>query len=78
MAKKVVGYDHHKTYVKVIEENKGKHRENCLCWQDCKHFYPEPEDMAKNCKIARILFTLCVVFNIVTPVWECPIYGKKD
>ncbi len=71
--KKVIRYEHHGAEVAVIEENRGLHRENCLCFQ-CGEFYPDPEDMHKNCPIARILFALCCAFDIVTPVWECKAY----
>ena len=70
--KKIIEYNHHGTNVKVQEHLKGKHRDHCLCWQNCKHFKAkEPE---KNCEIARLLYAACIAFNIVTPVWECPNY----
>ena len=52
--------------------NQGKHRDNCLCWQDCKHFFPD--DREKNCDIANGLFEMDVSCGLVTPVWECPKY----
>ncbi len=68
--KNIEFYWHHGAKVAVFGENKGKHRENCLCFR-CADFHPEPKDVAKNCPIARILFALCQSFDIVTPAWEC-------
>ena len=72
----IIKYEHHGAEVSVIEENKGRHRENCLCWQDCRFFYPDDPDA--NCPIASILYNLCVLENLVTPVWECAKYKKKS
>ena len=72
----IIKYVHHGTKeVSVQEHLKGKHREHCLCWQNCKHFTPENRD--ENCNIANELFGLCVDENIVALVWECPRYGKN-
>jgi len=71
---KIVKYEHHGTEVSVLEKNKGKHRENCLCWLNCKHF--KPEDRKNNCSIANELFSICVDCSVVTPVWECAKYEK--
>jgi len=68
-------YNHHGTVVTVQKGDKGKHRNHCLCWQ-CERFCPW--DTRLNCSIARILFSLCVIFNIVTPVWECLKYGQAS
>ena len=65
---KLVKYIHHGIEVNVLEKNKGKHRENCLCW-GCKFFVPK--DTTLNCKIAKELFAICVTYNVTTPVWEC-------
>ena len=59
----------------VRSDLKGKHRENCLCF-DCQLFYPE--DREKNCKVARANYSHCVEFNMVMPVWECPYFVRKD
>lgn len=64
-------YNHHGKEVWVKSDLKGKHREHCLCWT-CNHF--EPDIRVKNCKIAEVLFGVCIEYNIVTPVWECPGY----
>jgi len=69
--KEVSRYSHYGNEVFVFEADKGRHREHCLCWQ-CGRFYPEPEDMSKNCPIARMLYNLNVLLKLVTPVWECP------
>ena len=73
---KIIRYIHHNTekpvYVKA--ELKGKHRNYCLC-NTCNDFHPD--DRKLNCNIANILYFLCVEFDIVTPVWECPAYKPK-
>ena len=74
--KNIIRYEHHGATVAVMEENKGLHRENCLCWR-CDKFYPEPEREALNCQAARLLFTFCQMFNVVTPVWECERFTEK-
>lgn len=70
----IIKYEHHGKEVSVLEKNKGKHRQNCLCWQDCKFFHP---DEAENCTIAASLYRLCVTHGLVTPVWECTKYEAK-
>lgn len=62
-------YLHHEKKVIVRTDLKGKHREYCLCYE-CKNFMPDDYD--KNCSIANLVFSVCVLNNIVTPVWECP------
>jgi hypothetical protein len=64
-------YEHHGAKVAVRPDLKGKHREHCLCFQNCARFKPGQDD---NCEIAKALFENCVKFNVVTPVWECPKY----
>ena len=70
---KVIKYKHHGVEVNVLEKNKGKHRENCLCWA-CERFIPT--DKLENCKIANELFAICVTYGVTTPVWECSRYKK--
>ncbi len=73
---KIVKYKHHNDEeVSVQEHLKGKHSDHCLCWQNCKNFKPGKKE---NCYIAQKLYSLCVNYNIVTPVWECPLYVKKE
>ena len=62
-------YLHHGKQVFVKTENKGKHRENCLCF-NCKKLDIKNRD--NNCPIANALYENCVKFNVVTPVYECP------
>jgi hypothetical protein len=69
----IITYTHHGNVVKVREDLKGKHRENCLCWSGCKKLKIGQED---NCKIAKALYDNCVKFKVVTPVWECPEYDN--
>ena len=73
-------YDHFGNGVKewVRSDLKDKHRNHCLCWR-CEHF--KPNDREENCPVANVLFSICVAFNIVTPVWECPEFeedGKDE
>ena len=63
-----IKYNHHGKEVMVREDLKGKHREHCLCWK-CAFF--NPEDRKVNCPIANALFGMNIMYNIVTPVWEC-------
>jgi hypothetical protein len=67
----ITTYEHHGSTVSVQEENKGKHRDNCLCFQGCRHFKP---GTSENCQIAQAVYRNCVEFDIVTPVWACPQY----
>ncbi len=61
-------YIHHDVEVRVRADLKGKHREHCLCFK-CSKFAPRT---LENCGIAAAVYSHCVTFNIVTPVWECP------
>jgi len=66
-------YEHWGVIVFVRKKLKGKHEEHCLCWE-CGNFYPDiPE---KNCPIAKMLYVICVKYNVVTPVWECPVFRE--
>jgi hypothetical protein len=69
-------YEHHGVVVSVQSHLKGKHRENCLCFQNCKFFVPD--DINKNCEIAKANFKNCVDFNVALPVWECPKYSPQE
>ena len=62
-------HQHHNRWVWVKTEDKGKHREHCLCYA-CENFIPEDRD--KNCGIANILYAINREFGLVAPVWECP------
>ena len=54
----------------VRKDLKGKHREHCQCWEPYAKFHPE--DRAKNCKRANLIFSVCVALDMTLPVWECP------
>jgi hypothetical protein len=63
-------YVHHGAEVSVIDEVKGKHRDHCLCFT-CAKFVP---GLPTNCAISQALYENCIKFNLVTPVYECPVY----
>lgn len=73
---KTVEYLHHGTLVTANAELVGQHRRVCLC-HHCENL--NVEDREKNCPAANALFDLCVKFNLVTPVTECPVerFRKK-
>ncbi len=71
----ITKYEHHGKTVSVQEHLKGKHREHCLCYQNCKFFHPE--DQTINCVIASSLFEVCRAFAVTTPVWECKEYEPR-
>ena len=73
--KRVIQYEHHGKKVWVMQKNKGKHRDSCLCYQ-CK--FLNLKDPIKNCQVAKIVYSMCESFNMVLPVWECPQYKPKD
>ena len=64
-------YEHFKERdpVWVMVHLKGKHRDHCLCHQNCMHFKPNEPD---NCEIAQANFENCVKYGTVQPMWECP------
>jgi len=74
----IIQYEHDfhvkKVLVSVQEHLKGRHREHCLCWQNCQFFKP---NLLENCEIAQANYELCVEYNIVTPVFECPKFTKN-
>ena len=72
----ITKYNHHGAVVSVQEHLIGKHREHCLCWLGCKYF--KPNDRPNNCSIANQVFEICVKYDIVSPVWECPKYEKEN
>jgi len=72
----IIHYKHHDYNVAVDEEKRGKHRDNCLCYK-CERFNPTPSDPKNNCRIAQILFSVCLAFGITTVMWECPAFMKK-
>jgi len=75
MSDKFERYEHHGAKVSVMKSVKGKHREHCLCFS-CSFFLPGiPET---NCKIANLLYAVCLASNLVTPVYECPKFLESD
>ncbi len=71
----ITQYVHHGREVKVQRHLIGKHREHCLCHQDCKKFNPDSRE--DNCQIAQMVFDICTEYHVTLPVWECPEYEKK-
>ena len=70
---KIVTYEHHGAVVSVRESLQGRQREHCLCYR-CGKFRPGEED---NCPRAKTLYDFCVQNDMVTPVWECPVFVCK-
>ena len=70
----VIKYDHHGKEVYVREELKGKHRDHCLCFI-CDNFNMDNKD--KKCKVADMIYHICIHYNLTLPVWECPDYKEK-
>jgi len=71
---KIIKYKHHGNEVFVREDLKGRHREHCLCCV-CQKFFPD--DVDKNCIIAREVFSICLKLSLVLPVWECQYFIRK-
>lgn len=72
---KVIRYEHHGVLVYVRAALKGKHRAYCLCFHDCALFAP---GTPSNCSKAEELFAFDKRNNMVTPVFECDRYTKRD
>ena len=75
MSDKYIHYNHHGKGVWVEERLKGLHREHCLC-HNCE-LLDIGEDRDKNCDVARAVYALCVEYNLVLPVFECPRFVEK-
>lgn len=75
--KKYEQYEHHGKKVWVRSDLKGTHREHCLCHSCAKFNIKSRED---NCPIANMLFSVCILVNVTTPVFECPnfVYGETN
>jgi hypothetical protein len=67
-------YMHHGLDMMVRKEDKGKHREHCLCY-NCAFFFPET---LNNCHKAQEIYDNCVDLDVVTPVWECADFVPKE
>jgi hypothetical protein len=59
----------------VQEHLLGKHREHCLCYQNCIHF---KKDTTENCDIAQNLYLFNMLNSVTTPVWECQKYKSNE
>ena len=68
---KIIKVFKHNKNLSVQEHLVGKHKEHCLCFQNCKFFKPNQPD---NCKIAQSLFEFDIKNGVTTPVWECEKY----
>lgn len=71
---KYTQYNHHGETVWVKTEQKGRHKEHCLCYA-CEKFHPGSED---NCPVAEANYRHCVEYNLVLPVWECPWFMERE
>lgn len=58
-----------------VEKFDGKHKDICICYQNCKHFKPRNEE--ENCAIAQIAFGASKVVGIVL-VHSCNSYESND
>jgi len=67
--KEFVQYEHFDADVWVREDLKGQHKEHCLCYS-CLRFCPD--DRNRNCRRANLIYRVCVMLDMVLPVWECP------
>jgi len=67
-------YVHHNKKMWVRKLLKGKHKDNCLCY-DCALFKPDSED---NCKIAQEIYKMNFLLGAVTPVHECINFNERE
>lgn len=65
---KIIEIEHHGKQVFGQADLVGKHREHCLCY-GCEKFFPGQQN---NCMIAERIYRICVLHNVVSPVYECP------
>lgn len=71
----IIKYIHHGKKVYVDQLLQGKHRYHCLCYR-CRRFHPDNVEI--NCDIASLLYRICKLNNVVTPVWECPNFVERE
>jgi len=71
---KIVKYIHHGKKVSVDVLLRGKADYYNLC-QECKFFIPNEPNV--NCDIAEMLYRICRLHNIITPVFECHKFKSK-
>lgn len=69
----VIKYEHHGRMVCVFEDLKDRHRKHCLC-HSCRRFRPLNQEV--HCPIAKAVYKNCVELDIVTPMWECPVFEQ--
>lgn len=67
-------YYHHGALVKVRSDLKGRHRDFCLC-HSCGKL--DITDRQANCPKANMLYALCCLCGMTTPVFECPDFVEK-
>jgi hypothetical protein len=74
MNKKVIKYIHNPIGrpVYAYDTHAGVY-DHCLCLS-CNKFHPGSID---NCEIANLLYKICVMHELVTPVYECPEWEEK-
>ena len=65
---------HHGVEVTGREDLIGTHRDHCLCYH-CDKL--NIDDRTKNCKIASLLFQVCVLTEITAPVFYCKEFEVK-
>ncbi len=70
----IVWYAHHGRIVAVDAAHKHHHREACLCYR-CTKF--DDEDNDSNCHTANLIYAVCVLTGVVTPIWECPDFSEN-
>lgn len=68
-----IEYFHHGVRMHSHKNWVGTHRTHCMCYQ-CSKFHPGSED---NCPIAKLIYGLCVMYGLVTPVYECKEFERK-
>lgn len=78
-----VKYEHHGREVCVRKDLKGKHREHCLCHRCGKFKIGKDggsymEQRFTNCPKANEIYRLCVLLDLVLPVWECPDFVEGE
>lgn len=71
----IIQYEHHGATVNVKKKLKGRHKNSCLCFANCRFFRPDSGSF--NCQIAQQVYELCVKESLVLPVWECPQYEAQ-
>jgi hypothetical protein len=73
--KKFIEYLHHGKMCWTREDMKDKHWNYMIC-PDCIDFEIQKGDN-NRCYISAEVHELCLKYNLVLSVWECPIFKKK-